>query len=161
MTIGLRTIIRSSAVADPLGGPDGENLCDRVQNALCESCRVLISRGVTGQFEIRKPGIGHPCIRRDIERAAGLTVYEPDDGVEHFATWRAFDQDAVSRSAVLAHSAREGWGWKGSTCQYERLSMFGPAGSRMKLGCPSGQRASTATRLAKCECRSSGVSSRF
>jgi len=26
--------------------------------------------------------------------------YEPDDGVVHFAKWRPFDQDAVSRSAV-------------------------------------------------------------
>jgi hypothetical protein len=31
-----------------------------------------------------------------------LTVHEPDDGVVHFARWRPFNQDAVSRSAVPA-----------------------------------------------------------
>jgi hypothetical protein len=44
--------------------------------------------------------IGH------IEKAAGLTVYEPDDVVVHFTRWRPFDQNAVSHSAVLA-PARE------------------------------------------------------
>jgi hypothetical protein len=34
-----------------LGGPDGEILCDRVHNAICESCRVLMSRGIVGAFE--------------------------------------------------------------------------------------------------------------
>jgi hypothetical protein len=42
-----------------------------------------MSRGVTGPFETRKPGIGQTCITGDIERAAGLTVYEPDEGVVH------------------------------------------------------------------------------
>jgi hypothetical protein len=27
-------------------------------------------------------------------------LHEPDDGVVHFAKWRPFDQDAVSRSTV-------------------------------------------------------------
>jgi hypothetical protein len=77
-----------------------------VHNAICETCRVLMSRGITGVFETWKEGIGHPCITGDIQRAAGLTVYEPDDGVVHFARWRPFDQNAVSRSAVSA-PARE------------------------------------------------------
>ena len=83
-----------------LGGREGEILSDRVHNALCESCRVLMSRGVTGRFETWKPGIGQPCMTGDIERAAGLTVLEPDHGMVHFAKWRPFDQNAVSRSAV-------------------------------------------------------------
>jgi hypothetical protein len=89
-----------------LGGPDGEVLVAGVHNAVCEACRVLMSRGVLGAFEIRKTGIDYPCMSGDIEKVAGLTVNEPDDGVVHFARWRPFNEDAVSRSAVLA-PARE------------------------------------------------------
>ena len=89
-----------------LGGPDGEILVQGMHNAICEACRVLMSRGIIGPFETRKQGIAYPCLRGDIEKTAGLTVYEPDDGVTHFARWRPIDQNAVSRSAVLA-PARE------------------------------------------------------
>jgi hypothetical protein len=34
-----------------LGGPDGEIVRDGVHNALCETCRVLMARGITGSFE--------------------------------------------------------------------------------------------------------------
>ena len=34
-----------------LDGPDGEILCDRVHNPVCESARALMARGITGQFE--------------------------------------------------------------------------------------------------------------
>jgi hypothetical protein len=37
-----------------LGGPDGEILCDRGHNAVCETCRVLMSRGIVGAFETWK-----------------------------------------------------------------------------------------------------------
>ena len=89
-----------------LGGSDGEILVEGVHNALCEACRVLMSRGIVGPFETWKQGIPHPCLRGDIEKVAGLTVNEPDDGVVHFARWRPLDQNAVSRSAVPA-PARE------------------------------------------------------
>ena len=46
-----------------LGGPDGEILRDRVHNALCETCRVLMSRGIVGAFETWKPDIPYPCMR--------------------------------------------------------------------------------------------------
>ena len=89
-----------------LGGPDGEILCDRVFNPVCESCRALMARCITGPFETWKPRIDYPCMRSDIEKVAGLTVFEPDDGVVHFGRWRPFDQNALSRSAILA-PARE------------------------------------------------------
>jgi hypothetical protein len=38
----------------------------------------------------------------DIPSTAGLTVHEPDDGVAHCARWRPFDQNALSRSPILA-----------------------------------------------------------
>jgi hypothetical protein len=76
----------------------------RGHNALCEACRVLMTRGIIGSFEIRKPCLDYPCMTGDIEKVAGLTVYEPEDGVVHFARWRPLDQNAVSRSAVLAPS---------------------------------------------------------
>jgi hypothetical protein len=89
-----------------LGGAYGEVLCDRVHNAICETCRVLMSRGIAGPFETWKVGIDHPCMSGDITSTAPLTVHEPDDGVVHFARWRPFVQNALSRSAVLA-PARE------------------------------------------------------
>jgi hypothetical protein len=89
-----------------LGGPDGEILVQGVHNAVCDACHVLMSRGIVGPVETRKQGIPYPCLRGDIEKVAGLTVYEPDEGVVDFARWRPLDQNAVSRSAVLA-PARE------------------------------------------------------
>jgi hypothetical protein len=85
-----------------LGGPDGEILRDRVHNALCETCRVLMSRGIVGAFETWKHNIPYPCMRGDIASTAELTVHEPDDGIVHFARWRPFDQNALSRSPILA-----------------------------------------------------------
>jgi hypothetical protein len=93
-----------------LGGPDSEILVQGVHNAICEACRVLMSRGIIGSFETRTPGIDYPSVTGDIEKMAGLTVYEPDDGVVHFARWRPFGQDAVSLSAVpLPARAEDGW----------------------------------------------------
>jgi hypothetical protein len=65
-----------------------------------------MARGITGPFETWKEGIPYACLRGDIEKVAGLTVYEPNDGVVHFARWRTFNQDALSCSAVPA-PARE------------------------------------------------------
>jgi hypothetical protein len=90
-----------------LGGPEGEILCDRVHNAICESCRVLMSRAIVGAFETWKVGIPYPGMTGDIASTAGLTVHEPDDGVVHFARWRPLGQNAVSGSAVPS-PAREG-----------------------------------------------------
>src|SRR5262245_45265442 len=119
-----------------LGGPDGEVLCDRVHNAICETCRVLMSRGIVGAFETWKPGIDHPCMSGVIEKVAGLTVHEPDDGVVHFARWRPLDQNAVSRSAVPAPASEQDTAGRGGSHRYERLSMVGPqaifGGSGMK-----------------------------
>jgi hypothetical protein len=85
-----------------LGAPDGEVLCDRIHNPVGETCRVLISRGIAGAFETWKVGIPYPCMRGDISSTAELTVQEPDNGIVHFTSWRPFDQNAVSRSAVPA-----------------------------------------------------------
>jgi hypothetical protein len=93
-----------------LGGPEGEILCDRVHNPVCESCRVLMSRGIIGAFETWKVGIPYPCMTGDIAGTAGLTVHEPDDGVVHFARWRSFAQDAVYRSAVPAPASEDDGG---------------------------------------------------
>ena len=60
-----------------LDGPDGELLCDRVHNPVCESARALMARGITGPFETRKPGIDYACMTGDIEKTAGLTIREP------------------------------------------------------------------------------------
>jgi hypothetical protein len=111
-----------------LGGPEGEFICDGVQNAVCETCRVLMSRGITGPFETWKEAVRYPCMREDIASTAELTVHEPDDGVVHFAKWRPFAQNAVSRSAVLAPALEKDVAGTGRTSRYERLSLLGCAG---------------------------------
>jgi hypothetical protein len=47
-----------------LSGLNGEVLCDRVHNAICETCRVLMSRGIGGAFETWKASIVYPCMTR-------------------------------------------------------------------------------------------------
>jgi hypothetical protein len=88
-----------------LGGPDGEVICDPVHNALCETSRLLMPRGIVGTFETWREAVPYACMRGDIASTAELTVHEPDDGVVHFARWRPYDQNAVSRSAVLARQS--------------------------------------------------------
>jgi hypothetical protein len=88
-----------------LGGPNGEVLCDRMHNAVCETCRVLMSRGITGPFETWKEGLSYACMKGEIERTAGLTVLEPDirgrDCQPRFASWRPYP---TSQNALLLHS---------------------------------------------------------
>jgi hypothetical protein len=102
-----------------LGGPDGEILCDRVFNPVCESCCTLVARGIVGPFETRKPNIDYPCMIGDIASTAGLTVHEPDDGPAHFVRWRPFDQNGVSRSAVSAPPRNNDRPVAASTCRHE------------------------------------------
>jgi hypothetical protein len=85
-----------------LGGPAGDVLVEQAVSPMCPSCRALRARGITGLFETWKEGVPYACMRGDIEKMAGLTVYEPDDGVVQFARWRPFDQNTVSRSAASA-----------------------------------------------------------
>jgi hypothetical protein len=66
-----------------------------------------MSRGIVGDFETWKAGIPYPCMTGDIVATAHLTVHEPDDGLAHFAKWRPFDPNAVSRSAVPAPAREE------------------------------------------------------
>jgi hypothetical protein len=66
-----------------------------------------MSRGITGPFETWKEAVRYPCMRGDIASTAELTVHEPDDGVVHFAKWRPFAQNAVSRSAAPAPAREE------------------------------------------------------
>jgi hypothetical protein len=75
--------------------PHGEILCDRVHNAICETCRVLMSRGITGPFETWREGVPYACMGGDIATTAGLTVKEPDNGVVAFARWNAFPLSPV------------------------------------------------------------------
>ena len=96
-----------------LEGPDGEVLCDRVHNPACETCRVLMSRGITGLFETWKVGVSYPCMRGDIEQTAGLTVSEPEihgrDCKPRFKRWKAYpsSQDAFPLHSVDAPAREE------------------------------------------------------
>jgi hypothetical protein len=91
-----------------LGGPDGEMLCERTVLPACSSCRALLARGISGPFETWKEGVPYACMRGDIEKAAGLTVSEPDtpgrDCKPMFTRWQPYPsaQDAVSQRAVKA-----------------------------------------------------------
>lgn len=92
-----------------LGGPDGEIICDGVHNAVCESCRVLMSRGIIGPFETWKPGVPYACLRGDIERAAGLAVEERNTKSVRFAKWEPYphSQNAVSPAGGSAPAREE------------------------------------------------------
>jgi hypothetical protein len=92
-----------------LGGPDGEIICDGVHNAVCETCRVLISRAITGPFETWREGIPYACLRGDIERTASLSVEEGSTKSSRFRRWEPHphSQDALSRARGSA-PAREG-----------------------------------------------------
>jgi hypothetical protein len=114
-----------------LGDPEGEILCDRVNSPVCESCRVLMSRGIVGPFETFKVGIAYSRMTGDIVTTAGLTVQEPDDGVVHFAKWRPFDQNAVSRSAVPAPGREEDEAGRGTADTIARSGARGQQSSEV------------------------------
>ena len=50
-----------------LGGLDGEILVEGAHNAVCQACRVLMSRGIVGPFETWKESVPYACMRGDIE----------------------------------------------------------------------------------------------
>jgi hypothetical protein len=79
-----------------------------------------MSRGIVGSYETRKPGIDYPCMIGDIEKTAGLTVYEPDDGLVQFAKWRPLDQNAPSRSAASAPAREDQVAGRGSSRRRDR-----------------------------------------
>src|SRR4051794_36083300 len=85
-----------------LGSLEGDVLCDQTVSALGPSCRALMARCITGPFETWREGVPYACMRGDIEKGAGLTVLEPSDGVVQFGRWRPFDQNALSRSTIVA-----------------------------------------------------------
>jgi hypothetical protein len=74
---------------------------------VCETCRVLMSRGVTGPFETWREGIPYACMRGDIERAAELTE-ESSAKSPRFKRWEPYphSQNAISQASGSA-SARE------------------------------------------------------
>jgi hypothetical protein len=117
-------------------------LCDRIRNPICETCRVLMSRGIVGAFETWKAGIPYPSMVGDIEKTAGLTVSEPDipgrDCKPRFKSWKAYSssQDALSLHSVDAPTREEdeaGRGVAADTITRSRVGGFG-RGYGMTLG---------------------------
>jgi hypothetical protein len=105
-----------------LGGPDGEVLCDRVHNALCETCRVLMSRGITGPFETWKEGVPHACMQGDIESTAGLTAEEASTKSPRFRSWEPHprSQNAFSRARGSAPAREDDGVGRGGSPGHER-----------------------------------------
>jgi hypothetical protein len=106
---GYRTLIvidQGKVSAFSRHGRDGTRVEVALQHIALTPFGPSANRGIVGSYETRKPGIDYPCMIGDIEKTAGLTVYEPDDGLVQFAKWRPLDQNAPSRSAVSA-PARE------------------------------------------------------
>jgi hypothetical protein len=95
-----------------LGGPDGEIIGDRVHNAVCETGRVLMSRGITGGFETWKKGVPYACMRGDIGKASGLTVVERDRGAAAFERWQPL-QHALSPSVGAPSERADGFTGRG------------------------------------------------
>ena len=70
----------------------------------------------------------------NIEDAAGLTVYEPDNGVVHFARWIPFGQNAVSRSAVQPPAREEDGAGRVVALEHVVRSMRSGEGIDMQAG---------------------------
>jgi hypothetical protein len=95
-----------------LGGPHGEILCDRVHNAICETCRGLMSRGITEAFETWKEGILYPCMTGDIASTAQLEVpvpsHEPWRGGIHGPIKRLYRSPALCSNLIYQVSESSG-----------------------------------------------------
>jgi hypothetical protein len=105
-----------------LGRPDGEVLADRVHNALCETCRVLMSRGITGPFETWKEAIPYACVHGDIERTAGLTVEEGSTKSPRFKRWQPHphSQNAIPLARGSAPAREDGGAGRASSGLHDR-----------------------------------------
>ena len=105
-----------------LDGPDGEVLCQQTISPACSSCRVLLTREITGPFETWREGVPYARMRGDVEEVAGLTFKEPDRGLVAFARWNAFPSSPVE--ARTRGGIKPGSVWR--ACRRERLSLVGP-----------------------------------
>jgi hypothetical protein len=91
-----------------LDGPGGDVLVEQTVSPMCPSCRALMARGITGQFETWREGVPHACMRGDIEAMAGLTLEESSTKTPRFKRWQPHphSQDAISPASGSA-PARE------------------------------------------------------
>ena len=83
-------------------------MVEQTVSPMCPSCRALMARGITGQFETWREGEPYTCMRGDIETAAGLTLEESSTKKPRFKRWQPHphSQDAIS-SASGSAPARE------------------------------------------------------
>jgi hypothetical protein len=74
-----------------LASPDGEVLVTLEREPMFSTCRVLKEKGMTGVVHFYRPGKAHPDFTvRDLEKAAGMTVWETSKQGPVFAPFRQF-----------------------------------------------------------------------
>jgi hypothetical protein len=89
-----------------LASPDGEVVVTAEREPIFSSCRVLIQKGMAGVVLFYRPGKADPdFIVRDLETAAGLSVWEKADSGPIFAPYRQFATDEGRVRPVTANRA--------------------------------------------------------
>jgi hypothetical protein len=87
----------------------GKILVEGRRNPIFDACRALLARGITGPLEVWRRGRTRADMQLDIERGAGLAIWESATQSLQLAPWRPrpniTSQDAVSRSAVQPQAA--------------------------------------------------------
>jgi hypothetical protein len=117
-------------------------ICGCLTRPIRLSAKLQGAHGPRHHRPVRDTEAGHRPPMSDWGHREGsrFDVYEPDDSVVHFARWRPFAQNAVSRSAVPA-PAREADRVGRVSPRHERLSTVRPrvnsGGGVMKVEPPA------------------------
>jgi hypothetical protein len=74
------------------------------RNPIFDACRALLARGITGRLEVWRKGRASADMQLNIEKGAGLAVWESEKHSLRTVAWRPRFPDAVSSCAVLAAS---------------------------------------------------------
>jgi hypothetical protein len=87
----------------------GETLVEGRRNPIFDACRALLARGITGHLEVWRQGKTSADMQLDIERGAGLSIWESATQSLQVVPWRPrpdiISQNAVSGFAVQPPAA--------------------------------------------------------
>jgi hypothetical protein len=89
-----------------LASPDGEVLVSLEREPMFSACRVLKEKGMTGVVLFYRPGKADPDFTiRDLEKAAGMAVWESANSGPIFVPYRQFALDQASVRPITANRA--------------------------------------------------------
>jgi hypothetical protein len=87
----------------------GEILVEGRRNPIFDACRALLARGIIGRLEVWRQGKTSADMQLDIERGAGLAIWETATQSLRVVPWRPrpdiTSQNAVSHRAVRPPAA--------------------------------------------------------